>query len=248
MNPDHPQHPARLERFGRIRRVKQFLRFMPRRAVFHKYPFIGRFAAIARQRSYLWSFKVASVRPALYAGSILSLMPMMGVQLPVAFVLAIVLRCNVMLLGGLQFITNPATAIPVYGATYWLGKQVIDASGFGRGLDVVEETPALQPAPSPGHAAAAEAGAVDDPIAGYSAYLPGIHSVEKPLPKSINFSKRVGTAINSLVIGGVLTGVMLGFVLDQLWMIGVRRHAAHHRPGHPPKTHSGSTRPHPRSK
>lgn len=244
MNPDHPQHPARLERFGRIRRVKQFLRFMPRRAVFHKYPLIGRFAAIARQRSYLWSFKTAHVRPALYAGSILSLLPVMGVQLPVAFVLAILLRSNVMLLGGLQFITNPATAIPVYGATYWLGKQVIDASGFGRGLDVVREAPAPQPTPPPGQPASP----VDDPIVGHSTHGPEDHSVEKPLPPSISFSKRVGTAINALVIGGVITGVLLGFVLDQLWMIGVRRHAAHHRPGHPPKPHSSSTRPHPHSK
>jgi len=241
MNPDHPHHAARLERFGRIRRVKLFLRFMPRRAVFHKYPLIGRFAAIARQRSYLWSFKSASVRPALYAGSILSLLPLMGVQLPVAFVLAILLRSNVMLLGGLQFITNPATAIPVYGATYWLGKQVIDASGFGRGLDVVQEAHVFQPVdPSGNHAASA----VDDPIIGHSSHLPGDPSADKPLPKSINFSKRVGTAINALVIGGVLGGVVLGFVLDQLWMIGVRRHAARHRPVHPPKKHSGSTRPH----
>ena len=69
------EHIAREERFARLRRLKQFLRYMPRRAVFHKYPLIGRFADAARKRAYLWSFKTANLRPSFYAGSILSLLP-----------------------------------------------------------------------------------------------------------------------------------------------------------------------------
>ena len=57
------EHQAREARFARLRRLKQFLRFMPRRAVMHKYPVIGRFAEAARKRAYLWSFKSTHVRP-----------------------------------------------------------------------------------------------------------------------------------------------------------------------------------------
>ena len=116
------------ERFARLRRVKQVLRFMPRRAMLHKYPLVGRFADAARQRAYLWSLKPESMRPALYAGSILSLLPVMGVQLPLALLLSLLLRANFMVLGGLQFITNPFTAAPIYYATHQLGAVVIRAS------------------------------------------------------------------------------------------------------------------------
>ncbi|MDO8541055.1 MAG: DUF2062 domain-containing protein, partial [Opitutaceae bacterium] len=106
------------------------LRFMPRRAVFHKYPFVGRWAAFARREQYLWSFRRGPIRRAFYAGSVLSLLPLMGVQLAVGLVLAIVVRANYMVLGALQFITNPFTAIPVYGATFWLGRRVLRSIGF----------------------------------------------------------------------------------------------------------------------
>ena len=79
----------------------------------HKYPVIGRFAEFARKRAYLWSFKTEDLRPSFYAGSILSLLPLMGVQLPVALILSLALRGNFMVMGGLQFITNPFTAVPV---------------------------------------------------------------------------------------------------------------------------------------
>lgn len=128
---DSPPSPAH---HTRIRRVKRLLRFAPRRAVFHTYPLIGRFAAFARRRAYLWSFKTAHVRPAFYAGSILSFLPVMGVQLPLALILALVLRSNFMVMGGLQFITNPFTAAPIYYATYKLGEHVISATGINTTL------------------------------------------------------------------------------------------------------------------
>ncbi|MEX2044026.1 MAG: DUF2062 domain-containing protein [Opitutus sp.] len=117
-------------RHRRIRRVKQWLRFMPRRAVFHRYPLVGRFAAFARREAYLWSFRRTEVRRAAYVGSILSMMPMMGVQLPLALVLAILLRCNFMVMGILQVITNPFTAIPIYGATFVLGRRLLRIFDF----------------------------------------------------------------------------------------------------------------------
>jgi uncharacterized protein (DUF2062 family) len=218
MSHDDPEH--RKERFARIRRVKNFLRFMPRRARLHKYPLIGRFAAIARKRSYLWSFKTAHVRPSFYAGSILSLMPFLGVQLPVAFLLALLLRGNFMILGGLQFITNPVTAVPVYYGTFQLGKSVMQLSGFGQSIEI-SPTPAFDvpPAPPPAQPAA------DD---------------VNP-PAELRWTARFGTSINTLLLGGLIAGAALGAILDVLWRLGARQAESRRRKVLARQAASGST-------
>lgn len=103
---------------------------MPRRTEFHRYPLVGRFAPMARRRSYLWSFRASPVRRSFYFGSVLSLLPLMGIQLPLGFVVALFSRCNFMILGALQFLTNPFTALPIYGATFLLGRKLLTQAGF----------------------------------------------------------------------------------------------------------------------
>lgn len=198
------EHHHRKLRFERIRRTKIFLRFVPRRARMHKYPLIGRFAEFARQRSYLWSLRSENVRPALYFGSILAFQPTLGVQLSVALVLSVLLRLNFMVMGGLQFISNPFTAAPLYYGTYQLGSAVIGASGFG---DSVEVVPTEAPYPF------VENEAADD---------------EAP-PTELAWNRRLGTTINALILGGVIAGGVLGLILDLIWRFGVARTAAHRR-------------------
>jgi Uncharacterized protein conserved in bacteria len=202
-------HQQRLLRFARIRRAKFWLRFMPRRARFHTYPVVGRFAGFARKRSYLWSFRYSSLRSSFYIGPILSLMPVMGVQLPIAFLLCLVLRTNFMVAGGLQFITNPVTAGPVYYGTYKLGMQVIKISGFGHGL---EPAPAsdFQPTVPPSD---------DDPE---SALL------HDPKTGRAGWTSRIGTGINALILGGLIAGTFLGGLLDFFWRRLVLPAARHH--------------------
>jgi uncharacterized protein (DUF2062 family) len=65
------------------------------------------------------------VRAALYLGAILSLWPMMGVQLAAAFVGSLVFRANLMITGCLQFVTNPLTAAPIYYVTYMVGRAIL---------------------------------------------------------------------------------------------------------------------------
>lgn len=210
MPPEEPN--AREERFARLRRLKQFLRFMPRRAVFHKYPLIGRFAEAARKRAYLWSFKTTHLRPSFYAGSILALLPVMGMQLPLAFLLCLLLRGNFMVMGGLQFITNPFTAAPIYYATHELGKTVIEASGFGRSPEPVESV---------------EPGAAPDLA---PPRLEPARIAPPPPPHEMHWGRRVGTAINALVIGGVISGALLGVLLDLLWRLAAEYYARKHPP------------------
>lgn len=200
-----PHHNAR-------RRARFFLRFMPRRAVFHKYPLIGRFATLARKRSYLWSFKRVHLRPAFYAGSILSLLPLMGLQLPIALALALLLRVNFMVLGALQFLTNPFTAAPIYYATHHLGRTLIDAAGFGKSLDAIDPV----------------TGQAEDGL-GVVLLEPGAETALVPAG-DVHWTAQVGDAINALIVGGLVAGLMLGLLLDLLDRILVPAHDPKRRP------------------
>ncbi len=111
----------RSERSARIARVRRFLRWLPRRSNLHRIPWMGRFAAVARSRPYLWSFREPSVRRALYLGALIALLPIYGLQLLVAGWAAITFRCHLGLTLALQFITNPLTAAPCYYVTYRVG-------------------------------------------------------------------------------------------------------------------------------
>lgn len=194
-----PEEHDRKDRHERFRIWKKVLRFMPRRTAFHRYPVVGRFAEVARKRAFLWSFKIQHLRPAFYAGSILSVMPVLGVQLPAAFLLALLFRANFMILGGLQFITNPVTAAPIYYATHHLGEQVIEWSGFGQGVEVED---AIDPST-------------------VSLLGPNLERIDPPetTEKEVHWSRRIGTAINALVIGGAIIGTLMGALLDFLWRV-----------------------------
>ncbi len=200
------EHAERQERHARFRRLKQLLRFVPRRAVMHKYPIVGRFAEMARKRAYLWSFKTPHMRPAFYAGAILSLMPVLGVQIPLALLLALLLRANFMVMAALQFITTPFTAAPVYYATHQLGRTVIEVSGFGRSVDVVNHDEPLPPA-----------GPLPPPRLEAAKVKP------EPANGPVPIGRRIGTAINALVIGGVIAGALIGLLLDLLWRFALER-------------------------
>jgi uncharacterized protein (DUF2062 family) len=199
---------ARRDRHARFRLWKQVLRFVPRRAAFHRYPLVGRFADLARKRSFLWSFRLPHLRPAFYAGSILAVMPVMGMQLPAAFVLALLLRANFMVLGGLQFITNPVTAAPIYYATYELGKSVVQFVGFGEAMPVEADIDAITTDAMGDRFKPAE------PTVGADG--------------EIHWGRRIGSAINALVIGGALIGTLIGVALDTSWRILTERFGPKH--------------------
>lgn len=108
-------------RHSRIRRVKRLLRYMPRKTTLDRYPILKFFASWARKRHYLWSFRSKEVIPALYAGWILTLVPVYGFHISLAFLLALIFRANLMILVGLQFVSNPLTIIPIYALDYYVG-------------------------------------------------------------------------------------------------------------------------------
>ena len=113
----------------RIRRVKRFLRPLPRRTNIHRYPVLKWFAKSARRKAFLWSFRVEHMVPAIYAGCILAFLPLFGVQLPIAFALALIFRANLPVLAGLQFISNPLTLLPIYFSSYQIGRTFLSIFG-----------------------------------------------------------------------------------------------------------------------
>ena len=121
----------------RRRRIRTWLKPLPRRATIHRYPILKRFAAFARRRPYLWSFKDAPVVRAIYLGSLLAYLPTYGAQIVIAFIAAWFGRANLTLMIGLQMITNPLTVGPIYLAAYGLG------SGMARLLQLPPRHPVL---------------------------------------------------------------------------------------------------------
>ena len=196
-------HHQRLLRFARIRRVKFWLRYMPRRARFHTYPFVGRFADFARKRSYLWSFNYPQIRPAFYLGSVLTLLPVLG-QLPIAFVLCLFFRTNFMVLGGLQFVSNLLTLPFIIAGCYKLGLFVMRLTGLDRFT-------AFIPVSVPDESGIEGATQVVEPSLGAKFVLYG----------------------SALTIGGLIAGLVLGAALDLLWRLLVlpaARHRAARKP------------------
>jgi uncharacterized protein (DUF2062 family) len=117
-------------KWRRIRRVKKWLRPLPRRTNIHRYPILKFFSESARKRIYIWSFRVENAVPAIYAGSILTLMPLYGIQVPLAFLLALLLRANLPILAGLQIVSNPLTVLPIWYAAYQIGRIFLSLVGI----------------------------------------------------------------------------------------------------------------------
>lgn len=126
----HEEQRLNKRRHERIARVKRVLRWMPRRTNVHRYPVLKWFAAAARKRSYLWCFRVKNAVPALYAGCILALLPLYGIQLPLAVGLAFLFRANLPILTTAIFITNPVTILPAYYACFQIGRVLLHISGM----------------------------------------------------------------------------------------------------------------------
>jgi uncharacterized protein len=124
-----PEDELTAARWRRVRRVKRWLRPLPRRTNIHRYPIIRLFAETAKKRIYLWSFREERMVPAIYAGCILTLLPLYGLQLVLAFFFALILRANLPVLVGLQVVSNPITAIPLWVADYQIGRIVLGVLG-----------------------------------------------------------------------------------------------------------------------
>lgn len=157
------ERETRARRHVRIRRAKQFLRPLPRKATLHRWPVLKWFAETARKRPYLWSFRVREVSIALYLGLVIAFLPLVGLQIILAFAAAWTLRANLPIIMGAQLVTNLATMWAIYPALGFLGNRIIA--------------------------------------------LLGLDSLDS----------RIGQTAYSMVIGGVVAGVTIAFILDMVY-------------------------------
>lgn len=123
----------RAQRVARMGRLRRWLRPLPRRSNLPRYPVIRWFAEMARRRPHLWSFGSRPMRRAIYAGAVVAFLPVYGLQILLAFWVAVILRANLAVTCGLQLVTNPVTAGPLYYLTYRVGIFLIRTFGFGEG-------------------------------------------------------------------------------------------------------------------
>ena len=117
-------------KWRRMRRVKKWLRPLPRSTNIHSYRILRFFAVAARKRTNIWSFRVENAVPAIYAGSILTLMPLYRIQIPSAFLLAIIPRANLPIPLGLKVVSNPLTILPIWFAAYQIGQMILSVVGL----------------------------------------------------------------------------------------------------------------------
>lgn len=127
--PALPCNKLKETRFKRIRRIKRLLRHLPRRSNVHNYPVLKWFSETAYKRAYLWSFKNQYVCAALFLGIWVSLLPIVGIQMIVVFLLAVLLRANLPIAVALQWISNPLTMGPLYFADYKVGMDFLELLG-----------------------------------------------------------------------------------------------------------------------
>ena len=106
--------------------LKKWLKFLPTRAKLRKSFVFKRFGRnFLEKHPELFSFSYDSMKLAYYAGWILTFLPVMGIQITLAILLAIFLRCNVMILVALQMISNPFTVGFLWGIEYKIGKFIL---------------------------------------------------------------------------------------------------------------------------
>jgi len=106
-------------------RMRRALKHLPRRTNVGRYPIIRHIAHWARPHPHLWSYKPPYTTRAIYMGSVVTLLPLAGVQILIAFLLCLCLRANLTIAAALQFISNPLTGAPIYVGTYQLGKWIL---------------------------------------------------------------------------------------------------------------------------
>ncbi|MDR2436085.1 MAG: DUF2062 domain-containing protein [Puniceicoccales bacterium] len=128
------------KKIRRTRFVKKILKYLPRRASIHRYPILNHFAGAAKKRSYLWSFRTNEMIAAFYIGWILTFIPMPTIcQVACAFVMAVLCRANVMVLMGLQLLSNTFTFLFFWTITHKTGAAIV--SIFGTDVaNVLQET------------------------------------------------------------------------------------------------------------
>ena len=140
----------------------------------------------------------------VFLGFVVAMTPTLGLQIVLYVTLAAILRVNKVSGVPILFITNPVTALPMYGFCWWLGNAVLHGGSGGAGWEEVR-------------ARLMEESARSDSV--YEQLL------------SADFWSRVGEAMaqlgGELWLGSLISGVVLGAPAYLLSLWGVRAYRRH---------------------
>ncbi|MGF1530549.1 MAG: DUF2062 domain-containing protein [Puniceicoccaceae bacterium] len=202
----------RQEHHRRIRRVKWMLRPLPRRTNIHRYPILRWFSKTARARSYLWSFRSRFVVRSFYVGWVLTLLPLYGLQILLAALLAIAVRANLMVLVGLQLVSNPLTVAPIWYGNYLIGEKVLSMCG--------SKTPTVI------------AVSVEEARAGGLGFFESLKLLIDRIKtlEGAEVIDLVGRVFLSASFGGILVGLVMGLICSTIYVRLARSARRHHIP------------------
>ena len=116
--------------FRKLWRLRWLLRWIPGKRTLERFPVFKAFGKKLKTRKYLWSFKKDRVVPAILIGSVIAFLPIYGVQLPTVMAIALMMKINLPILAGLQFVSNPLTLVPIYLANYKVGSWILGWFGL----------------------------------------------------------------------------------------------------------------------
>lgn len=118
-------------RIQRFRVTKKWMKYFPSRVTLRKNFLFKKFGSVLLDKvPQLWSFSYQPMRAAYFAGWILTWWPVVGIQIPLAILLAVLFRANVLLLIALQMISNPFTVPFMYPLEFSLGKWIVSLFPF----------------------------------------------------------------------------------------------------------------------
>lgn len=123
-DPHHHEHAAKTYRRLWRRRLRRVLKPLPRRSNLSRYPVLRHIKHWFAPFPFLWSYRQSETLRAVYLGSIITFLPIMGGQIFVGAVLALLFRANLTIMTALQFVSNPLTGPFMYALSYLVGRAI----------------------------------------------------------------------------------------------------------------------------
>lgn len=126
-----PQTPTSKSRPAFRSRTRKILKRLPRRSNIDRYPGLRFIARWTSRYPELWSYRAPYTTRAYYVGSVVTFLPIMGAQILVGTLLALVFRANLTITAGLQLVSNPLTGPFMYYLSYKAGAVTAPWLGIG---------------------------------------------------------------------------------------------------------------------
>lgn len=129
---DPDQHHAQAAAYRRRwrNRIRRVLKHLPRRSNLSRYPGLKYFRRLFQRFPFLWSYRAPESLRAVYLGSVVTFLPIMGAQILVGAILSLPFRANITIVSALQLVSNPLTGPGMYYLSYVVGRKVAVFSGL----------------------------------------------------------------------------------------------------------------------